>query len=68
MQGIEANISMAWEPGCRRHLGVVCGLLSSLGENCGVCDVVEPADAHNAADGFCVERIEAFLLSFGKCP
>ena len=23
-------------PGCRRHLGVVCGLLSSLGENCGV--------------------------------
>ena len=26
------------------------------------------ADAHSAAESFCVEGVEAFLLGFGKCP
>ena len=31
-------------------------------------NVIVPADAHNAAEGFCVEGVEAFLLGLGKCP
>ena len=33
-----------------------------------VSDEIVPADAHYAAEGFCVEGIEAFLLRFGKYP
>ena len=39
-----------------------------MDKNLGVCDVIVPADAHYAAEGFCVEGIQEFLLSFGKCP
>ena len=59
-------------PGCRcqtcarRHLGVVCRLLSL---EVVVRDVIVPADARNAAGGgFSVEGIEAFLLGFDEFP
>ena len=39
-----------------------------MDENRCVCDVIVPAEAHYAAEGFCVEGIKAFLLRFGKCP
>ena len=38
-----------------------------MGKNQGVRDVIVPADAHYAAEGFCVEDIETFHLSFGQC-
>ena len=78
--GVQARMSMAWVPGCRRHIlcarrrqRAVCGILSlerlsCVGKNGGVRDVIVPADTHNVAEGFCVESIETFLLSFGKCP
>ena len=39
-----------------------------MGGNCGIRNAVVPADSKNATEGFCIEGIEAFLLSFGKCP
>ena len=39
-----------------------------MDENRCVCDVIVPANAHYATEGFHVEGIEAFLLRFGKCP
>ena len=42
--------------------------MSCADENRCVCDVTVPADTHYAAEGICVECIEAFLLRFGKCP
>ena len=51
------------------HLDVVCGLLSLGWLSCADNNVcARDADAHYAAEGFCVEGIEAFLLGFGKCP
>ena len=73
-------MKVGWRPECRwlgcrvadgrcvrRNVCIVCGLLSlgmvsGAGENWGVRDVVVPSE------GFCVEGIEAFHLSFGKCP
>ena len=42
--------------------------LSGAGEYWSVRDAVVPADAHNAAEGFYVEGVDAFFLGFGKCP
>ena len=44
---------------------VSCGC-PGVSTNRGGGDEIVPADAHYAAEGCCVEGIEAFLLSFGK--
>ena len=72
-------MSMAWVPGCRRHnvpegtkaqFADYCRQwdFSVMGENGGVHDIFVPAYTNVATEGFYVECIETFLLTFGKYP
>ena len=65
--GVEGQNVDGLSAGCRRQMCPNCcryGWLSCADENRCVCDVIVPADAHYAAECFCVEGIEAFLLRF----